>query len=126
MKVEQLVKTHSAPAEPKQLAVKDIPAVPEVALALKFAAHGNYSNQYRGWMDAAGTVRVRAYVTGDPAALKGEILAVTDKDVTLAEPTDDTGKIIKIEYRNTAREGVLLVEWVPAGTEIKGLKVILG
>jgi hypothetical protein len=108
-------------AKPDQLDPKDIPAVPEVELTLTVPAHGNHTNQYRGWMDEAGTVRVRAYDAMAPAKRQGTTVSVTANDITLAEPVGEN--IVKFEYRNTGAEGLLLVEWVPRGTKVGGLKV---
>lgn len=120
-------------AVPQHMAVEDIPSTIEVELTLERAAHltpkGTLTrNQYRGRINPAGTVRVRAYVPGDYKGLAGEIFNVTVDDATLiVEPDEDADDTVsKVEWDGVAEPGVLLVLWAPEDADINDLKVIIG
>jgi len=85
------------------------------------------SNKYRGRNDAAGTVRVRAYVGGDAQELKGDVLTATLEDVTKAEPvTMGNGtKLSKLEFRDLGEQGALIVLWAPEDADIEGVRITL-
>jgi len=85
------------------------------------------SNKYRGRNDAAGTVRVRAYIGGDAEELKGDVLTATLEDVTKAEPVEmrDGTKLSKLEFRGLGEDNALIVLWAPEDADIEGVRITL-
>ena len=112
--------------QPKATPVAEIPAVPELDMSLYRGASGNYKNQFRGRNDEAGTVRARAYIGGDAAKLKGEILVAGASEVTHMEVVETKGgDLVKVEYRDTVQDGVLIILWAPAKAAITGVRLAL-
>lgn len=112
--------------QPKATPVAEIPAVPELEMTLDTAAHGNFRNQFRGWLDEAGTVRARAYIGGDAAKLKGEVLVASSEEITHMEVIETKGgDLVKVEYRDTVQDGVLIILWAPAKASVTGVRLAL-
>jgi len=126
VKASDRIASFDPPAGPAKMAAEEVPAVPEIEVALKRRQSGNYRNQFRGWLDEAGTVRVRVHVAGDPDALKGEILAGTAADQTLAIVDPNHPELGYFEYRDTLADNTLVRLWCPLEADHDGVKLIYG
>lgn len=112
-------------AQAKAVDVNDIKGTVEATVRLYARATGNHSNQYRGWMDRAGTVRFRVYSSISPAALRGEILTVNVDDGYIGPEADlETDEIVKYEFDYD--ENTLVVMWAPLDSDIQKAKITVG
>lgn len=117
--------TNAAFAAKAATPIDEIPADLEIPVRLRKAAEGEYRNQYRGWFDKAGTVRVRVYAPGSAPALRGEIHTVSDTQLTDSELMTGNDEVTKFTFE-IDDDDVTVIVWAPTELEFDTVKVLLG
>jgi len=104
--------------------IDEIPSDLEIPVSLRSRSKGNYRNQFRGWLDKAGTVRVRVYHPTDPTALRGEIITVRESNLDFSTPMEGKPEVSKFVFE-LDDDDVTIVAWVPTELEFDSVTVIL-
>lgn len=110
----------------EQAKAADIPAALGVVMTLAKTGDSTHRHQYRGWSDRAGTVRVRAYLSGTIEDNAGEVFTINTQTGCVDGDLNTATNVAKLVYEQDGAKGAnVFVVWQPADAKIKTITLQL-